>query len=266
MGMESFNNPQENISAGEAKVLEYVARIQAGEQGVLEGLPPMFKKSVLDKLEAAAPNQEDPKLYSEFREKNGESNGGFFWYEYRNGKAKELKESGEFEWGKERLYFDVKEEDFKKLRDLMFRIAGEQKIALGFKYLDLKQTLPSNIDGQETRFVANFANTQDAQNFYRALRDSEEYKNLIPDRSVDYKGVRVDSLAEYAGGFREGRGALERIMQGSLVGDMWEYKSESGKTIRISPQEYEAFKMRFDDASAQYETTREIWESLGGGV
>ena len=44
--------PQSNnaASAGEAKVDEYVRRIRAGETGVLEGLPEVFRRSVEGKL------------------------------------------------------------------------------------------------------------------------------------------------------------------------------------------------------------------------
>ena len=44
--------PQSNnaVSAGEAKVDEYVRRIRAGETGVLEGLPAVFRQSIEGKL------------------------------------------------------------------------------------------------------------------------------------------------------------------------------------------------------------------------
>lgn len=51
MGMESFGRPQE-LGAGEQKINEYVARIQAGESkdAIFEGLPDAFKIAIEQKL------------------------------------------------------------------------------------------------------------------------------------------------------------------------------------------------------------------------
>lgn len=67
MGMESFGR-QASVSAGEQKINEYVARIQAGEskESIFEGLPDSFKSSIEEKLTAIEPgiNSEDRKKLS----------------------------------------------------------------------------------------------------------------------------------------------------------------------------------------------------------
>ena len=114
--------------------------------------------------------------FSEFRMKNGETDQGFFWNEYRNAIAKELKNSGKFEWGKERIYFDVSIQDCEKLRNLAFKISSEQKIPIAFKYIDDEKTFPIHKDGNETRFVMNFVSSDDARRFYSfAIRRIQEF-------------------------------------------------------------------------------------------
>lgn len=113
------------------------------------------------------PNSQD--VFTEFRMKNGETDEGFYWNEYRNKKAKELKELGKFEWGKEGIYFDIKIEDCEKLRDLTMKIAGENQIPIAFKYIDIVKTFPVHKDGKETRFVANFISSDDARILFIAI-------------------------------------------------------------------------------------------------
>ncbi len=269
--MESFGN-KEPLFSGEQKVNEYIERIKGGESKdlILEGLPPSFRSAIEKGIQGEEPSQEEEKeniqnkeAYTKFSVKSGESNGGFFWYEYRNKKAKELKESGEFKWGEERIYFDIKTEDCEKLRDIIFEIAGENKIPIGFKYLDDEKTVASNKDGSETRFVANFASLDDSKRFYKLLAESPEYQAFTPDRTLDYNGIRIDNLAEYAGGYRETRGALGRIMQAKKIEqDIWEFISESGKPLRISDKEYEAFKAKYDSMTAKFDQARAEWDAL----
>jgi hypothetical protein len=206
-------------------------------------------------------------VFSEFRVKNGETDEGFFWNEYRNQKAKELKNEGTFEWGKERIYFDVSIVDCEKLRDLSMKIASEYKIPIAFKYIDNEKTFPVHKDGTETRFVANFATSEDARKFYQALSKSEEYTKLVGDRRVDYKGIRIDDLAEYASGFREKRGALERVLSATQnENGKYEYLGESGKKMTISADQYENFKVQYKQLEEAMEKEKKAWglEEQGG--
>lgn len=199
-------------------------------------------------------------IFSDFRMKNGETDAGFFWNEYRNIAAKELKNTGLFEWGKERIYFDIMIQDCEILRNLAFAIAREQKIPIAFKYIDDQQTFPVHKDGNETRFVMNFISSDDARKFYQALSQSQEYKNLRTDRNLDYKGIRIDDKAEYASGFREKRGALERIMNGQLTGSgTYEYTSESGKKITISEADFQNFKNQYLFLEENIEKEKDLW-------
>lgn len=209
------------------------------------------------------PNNVEQDKFSEFRMKNGETDQGFFWNEYRNTVAKELKNSGQFEWGKERIYFDVSIQDCKKLRNLAFKIASEQKIPIAFKYIDDEKTFPIHKDGSETRFVMNFVSSDDARNFYSFLSRSEEYKNLQNDRRLDYKGIRIDNLAEYASGFREKRGALERIMNAKLNEDgRYEYLSESGKKMVLNEDEFNSFKIQYQQLEDIINKEKDLWNNI----
>lgn len=209
------------------------------------------------------PNNVEQDKFSEFRMKNGETDQGFFWNEYRNTVAKELKNSGQFEWGKERIYFDVSIQDCKKLRNLAFKIASEQKIPIAFKYIDDEKTFPIYKDGSETRFVMNFVSSDDARNFYSFLSQSEEYKNLQNDRRLDYKGIRIDNLAEYASGFREKRGALERIMNARLNEDgRYEYLSESGKKMVLNEDEFNIFKIQYKQLEDTINKEKDLWNNI----
>lgn len=201
--------------------------------------------------------------FSEFRMKNGETDQGFFWNEYRNRIAKELKNAGQFEWGKERIYFDVSISDCEKLRDLAFKISSEQKIPIAFKYIDDTKTFPVHKDGTETRFVMNFASSDDARKFYKSLSQNPEYKNLQKDRHLDYKGIRIDDLAEYASGFREKREALERIINAKMNTEgLYEYATESGKIITLSPEQLSTFKSTYHELEQLMNKEKELWNNI----
>lgn len=202
--------------------------------------------------------------YNKFSVANGETDTGVFWYQYRNKKAKELKETGQLEWGKERIYFDIKLADLERMRDLTMRVAGENSIAVAFKYLDEEKTLPIQKDGKETRFVANFASEDDAKKFLLALKNAPEYKSFISDRNLSHNGIRIDEIAEYASGFREGRAALERIMQGRISNDgtSYIYENESGKQNTLTLAEYEAFKAQYEKFSLDMKNKEAEWKKL----
>lgn len=219
------------------------------------------KELGVSKMENSSSVEQDK--FSEFRMKNGETDQGFFWNEYRNAIAKELKNSGQFEWGKERIYFDVSIRDCEKLRNLAFKISSEQKIPIAFKYIDDEKTFPIHKDGNETRFVMNFVSSDDARRFYSFLSQSEEYKNLQNDRHLDYKGVRIDNLAEYASGFREKRGALERIMNAKINEDgKYEYLSESGKKMVLSENEFNGFKSQYQQLEDSINREKDLWNNI----
>jgi len=198
--------------------------------------------------------------YSEFKLSSGETDEGAFWHQYRNEAAKELKESGKFEWGKERIYFDVGVADMIKLRNIVIRIASENNIPIAFKFMDAVKTTPAQRDGKETRFVANFASEDDAKIFFDNLKQNLEYQSLLPDRNIDYKGIRLDKMAEYASGYREARGALERIMSGVQNNDgTYSYQSESGRSITIPEDQYNSFKNSYNEMQAKINKTKQEW-------
>lgn len=208
-------------------------------------------------------NNIDQDKFSEFRMKNGETDQGFFWNEYRNTIAKELKNSGQFEWGKERIYFDVSIQDCEKLKNLAFKIASEQKIPIAFKYIDDEKTFPVHKDGNETRFVMNFVSSDDARKFYSFLSRSQEYTNLQNDRHLDYKGVRIDNLAEYASDFREKRSALERIISAKQnENGLYEYLSETGKKMTISQNEFNDFKAQYQQLEESISKEKDLWNKI----
>lgn len=226
-----------------------------------EDVEKIKKELGISKMENSSSVEQDK--FSEFRMKNGETDQGFFWNEYRNAIAKELKNSGKFEWGKERIYFDVSIQDCEKLRNLAFKISSEQKIPIAFKYIDDEKTFPIHKDGNETRFVMNFVSSDDARRFYSFLSQSEEYKNLQNDRHLDYKGVRIDNLAEYASGFREKRGALERIMNAKINEDgKYEYLSESGKKMVLSENEFNGFKSQYQQLEDSINREKDLWNNI----
>lgn len=257
-------NNFEKISGGEKKVLEYVDRISAGESGeeIMKDLPNSFRGAIEKGLNEKKQKAENP--YGEFSVSNGETDTGFFWYQYRNKKAKELKESGEFEWGKERIYFDIKKEDMVSLGKLAMKVATENDIAIAFKHMDEEKTLDIQKDGNETRFVANFATENEAKRFLLAMKGQPEYASFVSDRNLSHDGIRIDAVAEYASGFREGRAALERVMNGKFNdnGDKYSYTSESGKEIVITPEEYRVFKDRYEKFSEEMENKKSSWMKL----
>ncbi len=226
-----------------------------------EDVEKIKKELGISKMENSSSVEQDK--FSEFRMKNGETDQGFFWNEYRNAIAKELKNSGKFEWGKERIYFDVSIQDCEKLRNLAFKIASKQKIPIAFKYIDDEKTFQIHKDGNETRFVMNFVSSNDARKFYSFLSQSEEYKNLQNDRHLDYKGIRIDNLAEYASGFREKRGALERIMNAKLNEDgRYEYLSESGKKMTLNEDDFNVFKLQYQQLEESINKEKDLWNNI----
>jgi len=208
--------------------------------------------------------QENKSDFEKFSVSNGETDEGMFWYQYRNKAAKNLKNEGKFEWGKERIYFDIKMEDMKRLGDLVMKTAAENNIAIAYKFLDEEKTTDINKDGKETRFVANFATEDDAKKFMLAIKNDQSYESFISDRNLDYKGLRLDNIAEYASGFRETRSALERIMKGSISdhGTSYSYLSEAGKVISISLVDYESFKKSYNEANLVMQKKKEEWDRL----
>lgn len=199
------------------------------------------------RAELGLPGDQAPRLgadaFSSFKlghGKTGESAGGdaFWWWSYENEEAKRLKGEGTFQWGQSRLYFDAPFGELVRLRDLALAVAAREKVALAFKFLDQGKTAPGNVDGAETRFVANFASPEEAARFYRALAADPSYAAIVPDRQLDYQGLRLDPLAEYASGYREGRGALQRILAGSRnAAGEWEWLDESGQARRMAYDE-----------------------------
>lgn len=212
----------------------------------------------ISKAKKSEENKND--AFGSFKVSNGETDIGAWWYEYRNQIAKEMKKDGKFEWGKERVYFDIPLADMVKMRDLMMMVASEEKVPIAFKHLDEEKTFPTIKDGTETRFVANFASPEDALRFYMALRKHPEYQSFHTDRNMNYGGYRVDEIAEYANGYRENRDALKRIMGGAFnERGKWEWNGSVQKH-EISKEEYELFKKQFEELNTKILRTQQEWE------
>lgn len=281
----------EKPSGGQAKISEYADRIKNNElkEDVCKDLPDLFVSAIEEELEKRTkeeqrtqelervseieeklgitkitqPESKEKNEYTSFKMKNGETDEGFFWYEYRNEKAKEMKNSGEFKWGEERIYFDIPYSDIEKLRNLTIQVAADNKIPIGFKYIDAEKTYPVHKDGTETRFVTNFASLDDAKKFFTTLKNSTEYKKFTTDRKLDYKGIRIDELAEYASGFRETRSALERIINAHLNSSgNYEYVAESGRAIIITKEEYNNFQKTYQELSEKIKKIEKEWEEV----
>lgn len=217
---------------------------------------------VRTQLELQKPiNENSPEFYSEFKVKHGPTGGGeYWWYEYRNRAAKHLKESGKFEWGKERIYFDVPVESFEALRDISMKIAEEQKIPLAFKFRDVEKTQIVGND-EDTRFVANFASAEDAARFFKILKNDPEYLQITPDRNVDYKGIRLDERAEYGSSYREQRGPLERIANAARSPDgKYIFKSSTDeRDIAISEEQYNEFMVKWQELQEKLNQAKELF-------
>ncbi len=209
----------------------------------------------------AQPNEQTE--YTTFRIKSGETQEGVYWIEYNNIAAKNLKASKKFEWGKERIYFDIPLADMEKLRDLVIKIAGMHKIPVGFKYLDVTKTdkvyLRPNDD--VSRFVANFASAEDAKKFYTALNQNPQYQAMSSDRNLDHHGHNIDGVAHYANGFRERREPLKRIIENAKRNQdgTYSYPSVDGsRQVTISEKEYREFVSQFKALPDPKKT----WESI----
>lgn len=189
----------------------------------------------------------EDKDFEKFKVKNGETDIGVFWYEYGNAAAKKLKESGQLEWGKERIYFDIPLDNMEELRDLSFELAKSEKIPIAFKHLDVQKTHQVDLkpDSETTRFVANFASIEDAKRFYQALQQRDEYKKMKSDRNLDYHGYNIDGVAHYASGYREKREPLKRIIETAQRNpdNTYSYYSADGsRQITITEEQYKEFE------------------------
>lgn len=212
----------------------------------------------LEKNELANLSDED---FKTFELKRGETDVGVYWYQYINKAWKKLKEKGEVEWGKERIYFDIPFDKFVILRDLVFKISEREKIAVAFKHLDEKETTKINLDpsSETTRFVINFTSTEKAKLFFQELQKDENYKKLIPDRQIDYHGHKLDEMAHYASGYREKRSALKNVVENAKKNSdgSYSYQSTSDKRlITITSEQYSEFVRQYNNLP----DPKEKWE------
>jgi hypothetical protein len=190
------------------------------------------------------------KDFEKFRVNNGETDEGVFWHEYKNVAAKKLKESGQLEWGKERIYFDIPLDNMEELRDMAFELAKREKIPIAFKYLDVLKSNQVDLkpDSDITRFVANFASVEDAKRFYQVLQQRDEYKKMKSDRNLDYHGYNIDGVAHYASGYREKREPLKRIIETAQQNPDNTYSYYSADGLRkktITKEEFDRFERMF---------------------
>lgn len=136
-----------------------------------------------------------------FEIKNEDIATGVYWLQYSNLEAKRLEEKKKFKWGRERLYFDVPLDKIKLLGNLIQKIAKNKKIPVSFKYLDIESS--KDLSHEATRFVANFSSVKDARRLYELLSVDDEYKNIKPDREINYLAHNIDGKVHYASGYKE---------------------------------------------------------------
>ncbi len=229
--------------------------IKTQDREKLEEIRGEMGTSIAFKQEGAEVNS-----FNSFKMNRGDTIEGMWWYEWRNQAIKDMKEDGKFEWGKERIYFDIPLVDMIRLRDLALMVAAEEKIPIAFKHLDEEKTFSRIKDGTETRFVANFASEEDALKFYMAIKSRPEYQSFHSDRNMSYGGYRADEIAEYANGYRENRDALQRIMNGAFNKQgLWEWVVDGNKKA-ITNDEYEVFKKKLEEFNLKISNAQQQWE------
>ena len=181
-----------------------------------------------------------------------------YWIQLKNVAVKKLEKSDKFEWGEERIYFDIPIESMKILTNLSLNVAKNEKIAIAFKHLDIQNTTPDNLEDEKlTRFVTNFASVEDAKRFYLALQQRHEYTNMKSDRNVNYYGYNIDGVATYASGFMEKREALNRIIRTAerKSNNTFTYNKVNGSKGTITEKQYYNFKDQFE----KLPNFQEIW-------
>ncbi len=229
------------------------------EQEKLEEIKSLLGKSNARHLERNTTS------FNTFTVKNGETDEDFWWYEYRNKKAKEMKQNGQFKWGEERIYFDIPLSKLIELRDLVIDVASKYNVPIAFKHLDEEKTSKANKDGKETRFVANFASVEDSARFYSLLSKESKYNMLVSDRNMSIDGLKLDGIAEYSNGYREKRDALKRIITTAFfnkkTGD-WDYINPRNNLSKISKSDYEKFKNGYDELNSKLAKAEKIFGSF----
>jgi hypothetical protein len=203
-------------------------------------------------------NPSEPDRFNTFRVKVGETAPGLMWNEYRNTAAKELKEAGQFKWGQERIYFELPTGSLAQMRDLVLKVAGEAKIPIAFKHMDVEKTSPINYD--ETRFATNFVSVEDAKRFYQALSQDPAYARFAPDRERDYHGYQLDPVATYANGFREQRSSLEAIVNTAEQNQdgTYTYTGTNGKKYTIPETSFQLFNQQLSEMP----DPKQVWDNV----
>jgi len=246
-----------NIPVNQAEI----ARRQKALQSILD-LENQHRTKVENALESPLSypefNDED---FKKFQLKNGETDNGVYWYEYTNLAAKTLKQNGDFNWGEERIYFDIPLDKMELLAKIVMKIAAAKRIPIGFKHLDLNKTASIVLDpkSQTTRFVTNFVSIQDAKEFYDVLSHQPAYVEMSSDLNNDYHGYNIDGKAHYASGYREQREPLIRIVKTAkrLPDGSYEYEGPDGGMRKITQSQYENFKRQLSEIP----DPQEKWQS-----
>lgn len=189
---------------------------------------------------------EDEK-YSTFSIRHWETDTGKFRYQYTNIKAKELKEKWDFKRWEERLYFDIPLEQIELAEEITKETAATHKIPIAFKFLDVKKSRIHDFK-DDSIFVVNFTSKDDAKRFYEGVKENIQYKQLVW-QNKEYTGYNIDWILHYANGFKEERTALENIIKTAKKDsdNNREYKGLSGKSMKISNQEYLYFYKKYQE-------------------
>ena len=251
--LNNFLPEEQKLIIKTREFVEEQKRIKPDESVKIGGFAQEEDKLVYDNLinrwTLAEIIKPEKNSFDTFKKGNGETNGDFWWFQSVNEEADKMKAEGKFKWGDERIYFDIPRNEMEKMAKLTEEIAAKEKIAIGFKYLDLEKTAKVNLDGSETRFVANFASVEEAKRFYESLAKNQEYQNIKSDRSIDYLGYKIDDKANYANGFREKRIPLKNIIETAIQNDDGTYSyygKETQKLITISDNQYLKFKQEYE--------------------
>ncbi len=202
--------------------------------------------------------------YSLFSNAQYETIKGLSWNHFENLISRKLDKEGKFKWGGDRIYLEIPLSDFDAVKDLAINIATKGNIPIQFKFVNQEKSDPG-VMKENTRFILNFKDIEDAKKFYNFLSEDKTYQSIIPDREHDYYGYALDAKAHYAFGYTEHRNEdqrdLEKLRDNFIDNQDGTFTSktidpESGNHRVYSSEEYERFFIGKDPIAV----SKEKWE------
>lgn len=192
--------------------------------------------------------------FSTFLVKHWETDTGKIWYEYNNLEAKKLKDLWLFKRWEERLYFDISLEQIPLASKIVKEICTNNKISIAFKFLDKEKSRIHDFEN-ETVFVTNFLNKEDAKKFYTLINQHPDYK-ILKGQNKNYDWINIDQVIHYASWFKETRNALKNIVNTAKKNNdtTRTYKTLWWKTMTITHKEYQNFLIQYNE-----QKKKEIW-------